>query len=258
MFLFLSKLIPPLVFPPGGNLILFVLAWFLRNRRPRLAGALFLFSAFTLYAVSTSAGSGLLIAPLESRYADVDTGSAPQTDAIVVLGGGVVAASGKHDEPELAEAGDRARKTAALFQAGKAPIILCSGGNIDFLTGSGEAEAISASRILQSFGIPAAAILTEGASRNTHENAEFTWRILSARGVHRILLVTSAMHMPRAAALFRHAGFTVIPVPSNHLGGWGNPSLLFSLLPDPQSVANSKAALREYLGLAVYSLRGWL
>jgi uncharacterized SAM-binding protein YcdF (DUF218 family) len=258
MFLFLSKLIPPLVFPPGGNLVLFLFAWILRNRRPRMATVLFWFSALTLYAVSTNAGSGLLIAPLESRYADIDALSAPQTEAIVLLGGGVVAAAGKHDEPELAEAGDRVRKSAALFKAGKAPIILCSGGNIDFLAGGGEAEAVSASRILQSLGIPPAAILTEGASRNTHENAELAWQILNARGVHRILLVTSAMHLPRAAALFRHAGFTVIPVPSNHLGGWGNPSLLFSLLPDPQSVANSKAALKEYLGLAVYSLRGWL
>jgi uncharacterized SAM-binding protein YcdF (DUF218 family) len=258
MFLFLSKLIPPLVFPPGGNLVLFVLAWILRKRRPRLATVLFWFSALTLYAVSTNACSGLLIAPLESRYADLDTGSAPQTEAIVVLGGGVVAAAGKHDEPELAEAGDRIRKAAALYKAGKAPFILCSGGNIDFLAGAGEAEAVSTSRILQSLGIPPAETLTEGASRNTHENAEFAWQILNTRGVHRILLVTSAMHMPRAAALFRHAGFTVIPVPCNHLGGWGDPSLLFSLLPDPQSVANSKAALKEYLGLAVYSLRGWL
>jgi uncharacterized SAM-binding protein YcdF (DUF218 family) len=258
MFLFLSKLIPPLVFPPGGNLVLFVFAWILRNRRPRLAAVQFWFSALTLYAVSTNAGSGLLIAPLESRYADINAGSAPQAEAIVLLGGGVIAAAGKHDEPELAEAGDRVRKAAALYKGAKAPIILCSGGNIDFLAGAGEAEAVSASRILQSLGIPAAAILTEGASRNTHENAEFAWRILNARGVHRVLLVTSAMHMPRAAALFRHAGFTVIPAPGNHLGGWGEPSLLFSLLPDPQSVANSKAALKEYLGLAVYGLRGWL
>jgi uncharacterized SAM-binding protein YcdF (DUF218 family) len=258
MFLFLSKLIPPLVFPPGGNLVLFVLAWLLRKRWPRLAGALFLASALTLYALSTNAGSGLLIAPLENWYPDVAVESAPQADAIVVLGAGVLGVAGRHHEPELTHGGDRIRKGAALYKAGKAPIILYSGGNIDFLTPGAEPEAISAGRILASLGVPTTAFLPESTSRNTHENAEFTWNTLNPRGAHRILLVTSAMHMPRSVALFRHAGFTVIPVPSNHITGWGQPSLPFSLLPDPQLLADSRFAVREYVGLAVYGLRGWL
>jgi uncharacterized SAM-binding protein YcdF (DUF218 family) len=258
MFLFLSKLVPRLVFPPGGNLVLFVLAWFLRKWRPRLAGLLFLVSALTLYALSTNAISGLIIAPLEDRYADVAVESAPSADAVVVLGGGVFGAAGRHREPELAWAGDRIRKGAALYKAGKAPLILYSGGNIDFLDGAAEPEAVGASKILESLGVPATAIVVENQSRNTHENADFTWSILSARGVHRILLVTSAMHMPRAVALFRHAGFTAIPVPCNHITGWGSPSLLFSLLPEAQPLIDSSSALKEYVGMAVYWLRGWL
>jgi uncharacterized SAM-binding protein YcdF (DUF218 family) len=50
----------------------------------------------------------------------------------------------------------------------------------------------------------------------------------------------------------------VIPAPCDHLAGWGKPSLLFSLLPDPQPLANSRTALREYVGYTVYWLRGWL
>jgi uncharacterized SAM-binding protein YcdF (DUF218 family) len=258
MFLFLSKLLPPLVLPPGGNLVLFALAWFLRKRWPRLAGALFLASALTLYALSTQAGSGALLAPLENWYADVTVESAPEAEAIVVLGGGVRAAAGQHKEPELAEAGDRIRKGAALYKAGKAPVILVSGGNIDFLYGAGEPEAVSVGRIFASLGVPAAAFVAESKSRNTHENAQFTWSLLNPRGVRRILLVTSAAHMPRAVALFRRAGFAVIPVPCNHITGWGEPSLLFRLVPEPQPLADSRNALREYVGLAVYWLRGWL
>lgn len=258
MFLFLSKLLPPLVFPPGGNLVLFVLAWLLRKRRPRLAGALFLVSAITLYGLSTNAGSEALLTPLENWYPDVVVASAPQADAIVVLGGSVMTVAGRHREPELAEAGDRVRKAAALFHAGKAPIIVASGGNIDFLDDSRQMEAIGTGRILESLGVPATAFVAESKSRNTHENAEFTWSLLNARGVHRILLVTSSTHMPRSVALFRHAGFVVIPVPSNHLSGWGEPSLLFRLVPEPQLLAHSRNALREYAGLAVYGMRGWL
>jgi uncharacterized SAM-binding protein YcdF (DUF218 family) len=258
MFLFLSKLIPRLLFPPGGNLVLFVLAWFLRKRRPRLAGGLFLFSALTLYAFSTGAVSGLLIAPLENEYADVAVESVPTAEAIVVLGGGVTGAAGQHHEPELHGSGDRLRKGVALYKAGKAPVIVYTGGNIGFLGAAGEPEAVGASKILQSLGVPAAAIMTESRSRNTRENAEFTRSLLGAGGAHRILLVTSAMHMPRAAALFRHAGFTVIPVPCDHVTGWGEPSLLFNLLPEAQALTDSCHAMREYLGLAVYGMRGWL
>ncbi len=258
MFLFLSKLLPPLVFPPGGNLVLFVLAWLLRKRWPRLASGLFLLSALTLHALSTKEISDLVIAPLENRYADVGVDTAPQAEAIVVLGGSVRGAAGRHREPELGWAGDRIRKGAALFKAGKAPIIVDSGGNIDFLDGRGEPEAVGTGRMLESLGVPAAAFVAEDKARNTHENAELTWSMLNSRGVHRILLVTSAMHMPRAVALFRHAGFAVIPVPCNHITGWGEPPVLFSLLPEPDALADSRDALREYLGLTVYRLRGWL
>jgi len=258
MFLFLSKLIPPFVFPPGGNLVGFVLAWFLGRRRPRLAGVLFLVSFVTLYALSTGFGSTMLLAPLENWYPDVNVAGAPQADAIVVLGGGVQGAAGRHTEAELSEAGDRVRKGAALFHAGKAPLIVLSGGNIEFLIGSGEAESAGTARMLESFGVPGDKILIEDRSQNTHENAEFTWKLLSACGVRHILLVTSAAHMPRSAGLFRHEGFTVSAMPCNHTTGWGTPSLLFRLAPDPQLLANSRNALKEYVGLAVYKMRGWL
>jgi len=47
-------------------------------------------------------------------------------------------------------------------------------------------------------------------------------------------------------------------MPCNHTTGWGTPSLLFRLAPDPQLLANSRNALKEYVGLAVYKMRGWL
>ncbi len=256
MFLFLSKLLPPLVFPPGGNIVLLIAAWLLRKRRPRIATALFIISVAILYAVSTPVGSGLLIGPLENSYPDLSVQAAPQVQAIVVLGGGVRAAGGRHSEPEMAN--DRLRMAMALYDAGKAPLIVFSGGNIGFLGGGRETEAVSGARIMESLRITARAILEEGASRNTRENAEFTWRMLSPRGIRRILLVTSAMHMPRAAGLFRHAGFDVIAAPCDHLSGRGEPSLVFRFIPEADNIAAATNALREYAGLVVYRMRGWL
>ena len=258
MFLFLSKLLPPLVFPPGGNLLLLILAWFTRKRWPRLSGAMFAVSVLTLYLLSTTWGSGLLLRPLENRYAELEAARATQAEMIVLLGGGVFPAAGSHKDGELNGAGDRVREAVSLYRAGKASIIFISGGNIEFLDGGAEPEALSTARMLESLGVPAAAVVAEDASRNTHENAEITGRTLGERGVHRILLVTSAAHMPRAAALFRHAGLEVIPAPCNYVTGWASPSLLFRLVPEPQHLQDSKSALREYAGLLVYWMRGWL
>ena len=82
-----------------------------------------------------------------------------------------------------------------------------------------------------------------------------------------MLLVTSAIHMPRSVALFKHQGIEVIPAPADYTvtqQGWDNmfspdlPSLLINLLPNASSLSLTTNALKEYLGLFVYHLQGWL
>jgi uncharacterized SAM-binding protein YcdF (DUF218 family) len=70
------------------------------------------------------------------------------------------------------------------------------------------------------------------------------------------LLVTSAVHLKRAAGCVRRAGldFDTWPVdfrsydPTRFTGSW---------LPRADSLAESSTALREYLGRAVYSWLGY-
>ena len=63
--------------------------------------------------------------------------------------------------------------------------------------------------------------------------------------------------MPRAIAAFRKAGLEVSPSPTDYRTGWPEPDLPFRLLPDTEALHNSTDALREYIGLFVYRLRGW-
>ena len=58
-------------------------------------------------------------------------------------------------------------------------------------------------------GVPASAIILETASRTTWENAHFSAPLLQARGVHRILLVTDKLHMPRTEASFARFAFRI-------------------------------------------------
>jgi hypothetical protein len=65
-------------------------------------------------------------------------------------------------------------------------------------------------RLLEEWNVPSTAIQIEGGSINTHENAILSFQMLAPHSIRKILLVTSAMHMPRAAGAFRKAGFEVI------------------------------------------------
>jgi uncharacterized SAM-binding protein YcdF (DUF218 family) len=113
-------------------------------------------------------------------------------------------------------------------------------------------------RLLEEWNTPSTAIQIEGGSINTHENATMSYRMLAPRGIRRILLVTSAMHMPRAAGAFRKAGFEVIAVPADFQTGWDEAILLEKWLPSAKSLVDSDAALYEWLGIAIYRLRGWM
>jgi uncharacterized SAM-binding protein YcdF (DUF218 family) len=107
----------------------------------------------------------------------VDSG-AVNADVLIVIGGG-------HD---------RAVRAARLYQQHAAPRII--------ITGAGDDEINR--RLLLAHGVPARAIQVEGRSLNTHENAEFTGRLLTAEGVHSAILVTSWYHARRAEKTFAH------------------------------------------------------
>jgi uncharacterized SAM-binding protein YcdF (DUF218 family) len=90
--------------------------------------------------------------------------------------------------------------------------------------------------------------------------------MLEPLGVKRILLVTSALHMPRAVGLFRHQGFDVIAAPADFRAvAWSERSGLFAedpryfllqAIPEAETLAYTTSALREWIGIAVYRTRG--
>ena len=86
----------------------------------------------------------------------------------------------------------------------------------------------------------------------------FSHQLLAARGINRIIVVTSAMHMPRAAAAYREAGFDVVAAPADFQSEWEAPSAIFRWMPQADAFFNSSKAIHEWLGLWVYQLRGCL
>lgn len=259
MFLYLSKLLPLFIYPLGLAIVLclttVVLIWW---RKPRLAVFAALFAVFELWLFSVPLVSSALLWSLDGQHPPIAAEQSRSAEAIVVLGGSLHLPNSLRKGVELAESSDRILHAAHLWKAGKAPLVLMSGGNIEFFTNpSDPPEAQWMAALAREFGVPAGAILTETRSRNTFENAELTARILNPRGVRRILLVTSGFHMPRSVAIFRKVGFEVIPATTDILAGDTQGDLILRLLPSVDALQASTLALKEWVGLVVYRLRGW-
>ena len=120
--------------------------------------------------------------------------------------------------------------------------------------------------ILELMDIRQEDLILESRSFNTHENAVFTKEILQALNINKILLVTSAVHMPRSIAIFRHENIDAIPAPTDFLISERNliehtytsQSRIFSLLPTSQNLDYTTRAMKEYIGTFIYRLKGWL
>lgn len=189
----------------------------------------------------------------------------PRADAIVILGGATKSAFPPRPAVDLSESGDRVLYGAQLYREGKAPLIIASGGRIDW-RGGGPSESADMAAILKTIGVPSTAILQDSSSLNTYQNAVNVKKIMNERGIRRVLLVTSAMHMPRSLRIFQRQGIEAIPAPTDFLVSEQdvkepNSSLqatVLSLAPDTDRLEKTTLALKEYIGMVVYRLRGWL
>jgi uncharacterized SAM-binding protein YcdF (DUF218 family) len=254
-WVFWSKWLPPLVYPFNLALLLLLIALLLIISRRRWSGFFVVLLAFAVLMICASPLSLVLYRQHELRYPSVPVASSPKANSIVLLGGDVGIPVPPRAASELQ--GNRLLHAYRLFMAGKAPQIIVTGGNV-FPQEGIHAEATHSKAILVSWGVPADAILTETKSRNTHQNALYSLEILAPLGVDRILLVTSAFHMPRAAAVFRYAGFEVFPSPSSFsVTDYRRPKLL-DWWPSLDNLGKAQVLMREKLGMFVYRLRGWM
>lgn len=248
---YILKLIAALLLPPGLFVVLaLVLAVLLCRRRVGwLLRALALLLAVLLYIACTPLGARTLALPLETRYAQQNPGTA---QVIVVLGGGSV--GGVPDGADMGNvtAVGAARLLTAARLAGQYNLpVLVSGGQV-FEDGAGEARV--GRRILLQLGLEDEQIIVEDRARTTQENAAYTAQLCRDRGYKSVLLLTSALHMPRSLQHFERyltpQGINVWTYPCDYTL---NPAGSFNarwLLPQPAALDITCMALHEYVGMA--------
>jgi uncharacterized SAM-binding protein YcdF (DUF218 family) len=263
MFVFLSKFLPPLVYPLGVSIALVTIALFIR-KKPRLRAAAEAAALLLLLLASNRWVAYSLARTLEWQY--IPSGEIPPAEVIILLGGATEPAQAPRPQVEVNSAGDRILYAAALYSQDRAPAILVSGGNITWLENRGTTPAADMVELLHLTGVPREAVWLEDQSQNTYENALYSARLLRQKGITHVILVTSAMHMPRSMALFRAQGIDPIPAPADFTvtrAGWAelasSPSaVLVNSLPNASSLALTTNVLKEYIGLLAYRLKGWL
>lgn len=278
MSLFLSKLLPIFFYPLGLSSLLITIAlasllWrFKRSqnmsnarksltlfRKNRIAAILLGIALAILLLSSNEIFSKWLVRSLEWQY--LPNGELPQAEAIVVLGGGTRPLIAPRPWYEINEAGDRILYGSLLYKQNKAPLLVVTGGRAEWLGDGGNPESQDMAAIAEAMGVPPSAIIQESQSFNTRDNAVNTKKILDQRGINKILLVTSALHMPRSMEIFRKVGVESIAAPTDFLSinnennkGW---AILLELLPSADALKNTTNAIKEYIGLLIYQIAGW-
>jgi uncharacterized SAM-binding protein YcdF (DUF218 family) len=258
MFNLVSKLLFLFIDPPTLIILLLICAWLVRKRRPKLFVSMYAGALLLLFVLGCPTTSLWLVRSLEDQYPDRGVTVERNAQAIIVLGGSLKLPSDAHPFVGLTNSADRIQEGMRLYHAGKAPLIVLSGGDSPLNTRIRPLHEADYMRSLaEQWGAPDSAILVEDASINTRENALFTRKLLAARGIDHVILVTSAIHMPRAAATFRKVGFDVVPAPADFQSGWVAQASVLNWLPSSRDLLQSSNVLHEWLGYLVYRLCGW-
>jgi len=121
--------------------------------------------------------------------------------------------------------------------------------------------------LMEMLGVPRDDILVQNDSLNTQQDAEYSCAIIKEKGYMKVILVTSAFHMPRSVALFEAQGCPVIPAPVDYSvteDSWNalfHPSteeFFIDLLPSYTHLSAVTKSMKEYLGMIFYHLTGVL
>lgn len=246
---FFTNLISAFLLPPLNLLLIALAGLFLVRSRPRLGYAFIVGSLALLWLCATPYVAGSALGMLEGKAEAVNPKSQP-ADAIVVLGGGTYFNAPEYGGIDTVGGASlvRLRYAAKLQRETGKPVLLTGGRPL----GNDTSEALQMKSVLEKeFNVPVQ--WTEDASDNTLENARYSYKVLQKAGIKRIYLVTHAWHMPRSVMAFQAAGFDVTPAPTAFSTRYQ--AGLLSLIPNAESLNDSRIFMHELIGLLWYRLK---
>ena len=245
---FFKKLLSALLLPPLMPLLVIAVGLLL-PWKARLGRSIAWAGLLIGLLLSTPVSVGWLMAPLENvpvlRAEDLARGQ-----AIVIL-----AAGRRHYLPEYGQPTpnrlslERLRYGARVARKSGLPVLISGGG---FPEPWPEAR-LMAEALSVDFGVGTRWI--EALSMDTEENGRFSAAMLRAEGIRRIVLVTHAAHMRRAAREFETQGMEVIPAPTGFFTDQAVGDDAGDFLPGATAARAAWYALYEWLGLLAQTWR---
>jgi uncharacterized SAM-binding protein YcdF (DUF218 family) len=244
--IYLHKILPLIFSPFFFILSLIIFGLIIGSKKTSFVGVVI------LVICSMPIISSKMIAYLESDYELNQPSEIDTANAIVVLSGMVTTIKSKNGlNYEWGGAVDRFFKGINLFNLDKAPTLIFTGGKLPWSIGIPEGEFLREEAI--KLGIPKKDILLTENVENTDQEAKAIKKLLSLDDP-KVILVTSAFHMPRAQLVFEAAGISVIPFPVDFLIGTGKITLM-SFIPSASSFAETSFFVREMIGRTYYNLK---
>ena len=244
-----TYLVGAVLVPPSSLILLGLLGLGLQRRWPRLGRMLTGFSLVGLLLLSLPLTAAWLMDRLEPPPL-ADAHAVGDAQGVVILGGGVA-----HSAPEWG--GDtanlftlqRVRYGAWLARRTQLPVLVTGAAPKDGHLGE---AALMRDLLVQEFGVPVRWF--DERARTTAGNAREAAALLQAAGMQRIVLVTSAFHMPRAQRVFERAGLQVLAAPTGYFGQGGEPFEWGDLVPSGDGLRVSYLALREMTAGLMYRM----
>lgn len=178
----------------------------------------------------------------------------------IVLTGVTNLSKTAYDRTFFNKGADRITHALQLYRLGKIKKILITGGQgLNPVNPQSEAELLQ--RFLIMAGMPEEDIWIEDQSKNTAQNATFTKQFLEEKGIdtnQEFLLITSAFHMYRSKGCFDKAGLKTETFPTDYYSHDTKYDLPAFIYPSPLSIENWHKLTKEWIGILVYKLVGYI
>jgi len=203
----LKQVVKFVALPPVGPLLVVLAGLVVAGRHPRAGRRTAYAGVLMLWLLATPAVGGFLVRCLD-RSPPLDAVAAAPAQAIVILGGGTRRFAPEYGGVTVSAITlERVRYGARIARATRLPVLV-SGGAV---RGAPPEAVLMRNMLLHEFGVPVRWM--EPHSRNTHENAVDSAKLLDEAGVHRVILVGHSFDFPRSRKEFEAAGIDVIPAP---------------------------------------------
>ncbi|HEX9461689.1 MAG TPA: YdcF family protein [Alphaproteobacteria bacterium] len=231
-----------------GTALLFTKAW----RRGRTVIAAVLGLAVITIVLPVGRWS---VQALEHRFPQPTLPA--QVDGIILIGGEIdQEPSLAYGQPIFVNGAGRLLAFADLARRYPGAKLVFTGGSGRLLN-QGQTESEAMPMALRAVGLDPARVIFEDRSRNTHENAVFTRDLMKPMAGQAWVMVTSALHVPRAVGCFRQAGFPVIPYPADYQTLPTGDRLFDKPIGFDLGYGTLTAAVREFIGLIAYRAAGY-